>query len=68
MATTHAFLGVCVCGSKLHRRGKPQVLVHVSTDQGSILVPVFEPQPCVCVCVLLLGVLWLCDVQFFRAR
>ena len=26
------------------RRGKPQVLVHVST-YGSILVPVFEPQP-----------------------
>ena len=28
-------------GSKLNRRGKPQVLVHVSTYQGSILVPVF---------------------------
>ena len=34
-------------GSKLNRRGKPQVLVHVSTYQGSMLVPVFEPQPCV---------------------
>ena len=30
------------CGSKLNdRRGKPQVLVHVSTYQGLILVPVF---------------------------
>ena len=29
------------CGSKLNRRGKPQVLVHVSTYQGSILAPVF---------------------------
>ena len=29
------------CGSKLNRRGKPQVVVHVSTYQGSILVPVF---------------------------
>ena len=28
-------------GSKLNRRGRPQVLVHVSTYQGSILVPVF---------------------------
>ena len=27
------------CGSRLNRRGKPQVLVHVSTCQGSILVP-----------------------------
>ena len=32
------------CGSKSNRRGKPRVLVH-STYQGSILVPVFEPQP-----------------------
>ena len=29
------------CGSTLNRRGKPQVLIHVSTHQGSILVPVF---------------------------
>ena len=29
------------CGAKLNRRGKPQVLVHVSTYQGSILVPFF---------------------------
>ena len=29
------------CGSKLNRRGKPQVLVHISTYQGSVLVPVF---------------------------
>ena len=28
------------CGSKLTRRGKPRVLVHVYTYQGSILVPV----------------------------
>ena len=35
------------CGSKLKRRGKPQVLVHVSTCQGSILeFRFFEPQPC----------------------
>ena len=34
------------CGSKLSRRGKPQILVHVSTYQGSISVPVFvEPRP-----------------------
>ena len=32
------------CGSKLNR-GVTQVLVHVSIHQGSILVPVFEPQP-----------------------
>ena len=31
------------CGSKLSRRGKPQVLVHISY-QGAILVRVFEPQ------------------------
>ena len=31
-------------GSKVNR-GKQQVLVPVSTYQGSILVPVFEPQP-----------------------
>ena len=29
------------CGSSLNRRGKPQVLVHVSTYQASILVLVF---------------------------
>ena len=29
------------CGSKVHRRGKPQVLVHVSTYQCSILVPCY---------------------------
>ena len=28
------------CVSKLNRRGKPQVLVHVSTYQGFILIPV----------------------------
>ena len=34
------------CGSKLNRRGKPQVFVHVSTYQGSILeFRFFEPQP-----------------------
>ena len=34
------------CGSKLERRGKPQVLVHVSTYQGSILeFQFFEPLP-----------------------
>ena len=32
------------CGSKLDRRGKPQVLVQVSTYQGSILVPVSHSQ------------------------
>ena len=32
------------CGSKLTRRGKPQVLVHVSTSQGNPFgIPVFEP-------------------------
>ena len=31
----------CGCGSNLNRRGKAQVLVHVSTYQDSILVPVF---------------------------
>ena len=31
----------CGCGSKLTRRGKPQVLVRVSTNTGSILVPGF---------------------------
>ena len=29
------------CASKLKRRGKPQILGHVSTYQGSILVAVF---------------------------
>ena len=29
------------CGSKFNRRGRPQVLVHVSAYQGSILAPVF---------------------------
>ena len=34
------------CGSKLSRSGKPRVLVHVSTYQGSILeFRFFEPQP-----------------------
>ena len=34
------------CGSKLKGRGKPQVVVHVSTYQGSILeIRFFEPQP-----------------------
>ena len=34
------------CGSKLNRKGKPQVLVHVSICQGSILgTHFFEPQP-----------------------
>ena len=34
---------ICGCGSKLNRRGKPQVLVHVSTYQGSshVGIPVF---------------------------
>ena len=38
-----AFFG---CGSELNRRGKPQVLDHVSTYQGFILeYRFFEPQP-----------------------
>ena len=30
-------VGTNGCGSKLNRKGKPQVLVHVSTYQSSIL-------------------------------
>ena len=34
------------CGSKLNRRGRPQVLVHVSTYQGNpFWHRFFEPQP-----------------------
>ena len=37
---------LCGCGSKLNRRGKPQVLVHFSTCQGSIVeYRLFDPFP-----------------------
>ena len=42
------------CGSKLNRRGKPQVLIHVSTYQGNpFWYRYFEPQPLVYVLPLL---------------
>ena len=35
LAINHLGMSAKGCGSKLHRRGKPQVLVHVSTCQGN---------------------------------
>ena len=40
----YIYIDISECGSKLTRRGKPQVLVNVSTYKGSIWVPIFDLQ------------------------